>query len=95
MVFLRGFSVFRPRVEHCQDPTDIHLYFIAGLCDLTVMDRFYLNGERYEEVYFTESKFEAVERMTKAIDEVTLDILAYRINPNLGACDYMRKNAFF
>ena len=24
-----------------------------------------------------------------------LQILSYRINPNLGACAYMRKNAFF
>ena len=40
-----------------------------------------MNGQSYEEVYFTESKFDAAERMNKVVDEVAQDVLAFGAKP--------------
>ena len=52
------------------DPTNCHVYFVAGLCDLTLMERIGL----YQEVYFMESAEEATARVNALIDQISIQI---------------------
>ena len=60
----------------CDRRDGAHIYFLAGLCDLTYMDvedDFY-PGVRYEEVIFNEKPEEAVDRVLKSIREVDREV---------------------
>ena len=46
-------------LAYTNDPTNCHIYYIAGLCDITLRER---RGD-YEEVYLMESIEEIVNRM--------------------------------
>ena len=64
-------------LDNTDDPTNCHVYFIAGYCDITVRER---RGS-YEEVYYIESRQETVDRMTKLIDSISRDITFYGAKP--------------
>ena len=64
-------------LENNDDPTNCHVYFIAGLCDITYRDR---HGN-YDEVYYIESPQATVNRMTRLIDSISLDIQVYGAKP--------------
>ena len=62
-------------IEHIgeQDTQGHHVYFLAGLCDVTFKDsnlNYKNDHERYEEVFFMESWQEGVDRVTKSIHSV-------------------------
>ena len=64
-------------LEKHEDPTNCHVYFVAGVCDITYRDR---HGS-YDEVYFIESPHDTITRIKNLIDSISLDILAYGAKP--------------
>ena len=60
-----------------EDPTNCHVYFIAGLCDITYMDR---HGG-YEEVIYIESPQDTVTRIKNLIDSISENVLVYGAKP--------------
>ena len=57
-------------LENTDDPTNCHVYFVAGLCDITVRER---RGS-YEETYYFEDQRDTVLRMNNLIDSISQDI---------------------
>ena len=55
-----------------EDPTNCHVYYVAGLNDLTRMDSDYHRSSRfhYEEVTFVESPDKAVQRLCDLVDHI-------------------------
>ena len=57
-----------------------HVYFVAGLCDVTVKDQDWDHG-RYEEVIFTEPWFDAVNRVTRSIYSAIESVREFNVTP--------------
>ena len=69
-------------LEHTSDPTNCHVYFFAGLCDITQMVRDKNRyGMRYEEVTYWESPCETIKRVNGTIDDILSHILFMRAKP--------------
>ena len=64
-------------LEHTDDPTNCHVYFVAGVCDITYRDR---HGS-YDEVFYIESPQATITRMENMIDSISLDILRFGAKP--------------
>ena len=66
-----------------KDPADIHVYFLAGLCDVTYRDHdtHYNHYEIYDEVIFNESPQEALDRVTTIIQSVSEDVIRLGATP--------------
>ena len=64
-------------------PTDCHIYFLAGLCDLTYKDYDprYSKNAKYHEVFFIDSSQSAVLRMTDKIQIISDSILSFGAKP--------------
>ena len=64
------------------DPTNCHIYFVAGLCDISYKDKVRnWGGQYYEEVIFNESPDKTLDRMSNLIDNVAQNILAMAAKP--------------
>ena len=65
------------------NPTDCHIYFLAGLCDLTYKDYDprYSKNTRYDEVFFIDSPQSAMLRMTDEIQIISESILSFGFKP--------------
>ena len=59
------------------DPTNCHIYFVAGLCDITVHER----RGRYKEVYYIESIQNTIDRLKNLIDTINHGILILGAKP--------------
>ena len=57
-------------LDWTSDPTNCHVYFVAGMCDLTFKDtdRRWSHKVKYEEVLFKGSALDTITRMTHLID---------------------------
>ena len=67
-------------LEESDDPTNDHIYFMSGICDLTKKTK--INSDfQYEEVKFVETVSEAESRMTDLVDKITEHILFMGAKP--------------
>ena len=69
--------------QYNKDPADYHVYFLAGLCDVTFrdIDRHYNHYETYEEVFFNETPQAAIERLSQIIQSVSEQVLEWGAKP--------------
>ena len=63
------------------DPTNCHIYFFAGLCDITKKEKNNTNNIHYEEVIYTENPQDTYTKMTKLIDTIAEHILYFAAKP--------------
>ena len=69
-------------LEWTDDPTNVHMYFVAGLCDLTLRDCDRRWGARgYQEVLFLGSAEDTISRMKTLIDSISAHILYFGAKP--------------
>ena len=70
-------------VMDSDDPTNCHVYYFAGLCDITYFDRDpeYNEHERYEEVLIKDSTTDIVNRVTETIDNISRHTLFLAAKP--------------
>ena len=68
-------------LEHNPDPTNCHIYFVAGLCDITHRIVDYYKAGRYEEVIYIDSPQDTIHRMTRLIDSISQEILILGAKP--------------
>ena len=70
-------------LRKCKDPSNYHIYFLAGLCDITYRDHdsCYRVNEPYDEVLFMETPSEATNRVCKIIDSVAEKVLRAGAKP--------------
>ena len=59
------------------DPTNCHIYFFAGLCDITHKD----TEKNYEEVFYIENPEQTFDRISKTIDTISQHILFFAAKP--------------
>lgn len=70
-----------------KDPSNYHVYFLAGLCDITYMDRYIDHRDRrgrphfYEEVSFVEDNSHAILRVTHIINSISSTIKSLGAKP--------------
>ena len=53
-------------LDNTLEPTNCHIYFVAGLCDVTYKDTDCEWGGYYEEVFYCESPWETAQRLGKS-----------------------------
>ena len=69
-------------LDSTADPTNCHVYFVAGLCDIAYKDVVENWGGRYyEEVVYDESPDRTIERMSILIDKVSQHVLFMAAKP--------------
>ena len=68
-------------LDNTLEPTNCHIYFVAGLCDVTYKDTDCEWGGYYEEVFYCESPWETVQRLGKLIDQISAHTLFYGAKP--------------
>ena len=69
--------------KECHDPTNTHIYYVAGLCDITYKEKedFYRDFECYEEVLIKEVPYEINNRVCDLINSVSAHTLYYGAKP--------------